>query len=104
MKVKFTLEEKEYNDIEQMFEDIPIDLCQYVDCPPCDGDSCVCCPLKTIRDEWEKGLGILVHNVNKKLIPLKPDTTIPQFSLPSTTIGGQMVRKMIEQYEKEMSK
>lgn len=75
MKVKFTLEEKEYNTIEQMFEDIPVDLCRYVDCPPCEGDSCECCPLRAIRDEWEEGLSILVHNINNKLIPLKPDTT-----------------------------
>ena len=60
MKVKYTLEKIESQSIRQMLEDIPIDLCDYVCCPEGngnnDGDSCECCPMKLIQDNWHRGL------------------------------------------------
>lgn len=60
MKVKYTLEKTESQGIRQMLEDIPIDLCAYVCCPEGngnnDGDTCECCPLKPIQDNWYRGL------------------------------------------------
>lgn len=56
MKVKFTLEEKESQGIRQMLEDIPIDLCAYVNCPDMEGDCCENCPLRSIQEHWHRGL------------------------------------------------
>ena len=60
MKVKYTLEKTESQGIRQMLEDIPIDLCGYVRCPDgngnSDGDACECCPMKSIQENWSRGL------------------------------------------------
>lgn len=53
MKVKFTLEEKESKAIRQTLEDIPIDLCGFVDCPDMEGDACENCPMAAIQHKWQ---------------------------------------------------
>lgn len=53
MKVKFTLEEKESKAIRQALEDIPIDLCGFVDCPDMEGDTCENCPMAAIQQKWQ---------------------------------------------------
>lgn len=60
MKVKYTLEKTESQSIHQMLDNIPFDLCRYVCCPKGngndDGDSCECCPMNPIQDNWSRGL------------------------------------------------
>jgi hypothetical protein len=72
MKVEYTLTKTEYDSIEQMFEDIPINLCDYVKCPECEGDACVNCPLNSISEQWYNGLTDLVGSVNERLKAIKP--------------------------------
>jgi hypothetical protein len=52
MKVKFTLEEEESKAICQALENIPVDLCGFVDCPDMDGDACENCPMAAIQHKW----------------------------------------------------
>ena len=63
MRVKYTLEKAESQSIHQMLKDIPTDLCCYVDCPEGNGndvgDTCECCPMRIIKDNWNKGLELL---------------------------------------------
>lgn len=54
MKVKFTLEEKESKSLRQALEDIPTDLCCFVDCPDMEGDACENCPMMAIQHKWDK--------------------------------------------------
>lgn len=66
MKVKYTLEKTESQSIHQMFEDIPTDLCRYVDCPDVDGDACENCPIKAINHKWEN-----IHDrIQHEIIPM----------------------------------
>lgn len=52
MKVKFTLEEKESKGLYQALEDIPVSLCDFVDCPGMDGNACENCPMAAIEEKW----------------------------------------------------
>ena len=72
MKVQYTLTKEEYNNIQQMFEDIPIRLCDYVKCPDCEGDACENCPLRSIDELWENGLSKLCWSINERLEAIKP--------------------------------
>lgn len=72
MKVQYTLTKEENDNIQQMFEDIPIDLCGYVKCPECEGDACETCPLHSISAEWYNGLTELVGSINERLKAIKP--------------------------------
>ena len=71
MKVKYTLEKTESQSIHQILEDIPTDLCCYVDCPEGngnnDGDLCECCPINPIRDNWIRGLEQLCQQTSEAL-------------------------------------
>ena len=71
MKVKYTLEKTESQGIRQMFEDIPINLCDYVCCPDGngnnEGDTCECCPMRPIKDNWCRGLELLCEQTNEAL-------------------------------------
>ena len=55
MKVEYSLTKTEYDNIEQMFEDIPIRLCDYVKCPDCEGGMRV----KTVRFALLTNSGIM---------------------------------------------
>ena len=72
MKVEYTLTKTEYDNIEQMFEDIPIRLCDFVECPECEGDECENCPLRSISEQWEDGLTKLCWSINERLKAIKP--------------------------------
>lgn len=56
MTVKITLSPKDSKSLRQAFEDMPIDLCGFVDCPnniqDDDSLSCDCCPFKEINDKY----------------------------------------------------
>lgn len=52
MKVKFTLEKKEGESLRQVLDNIPIDLCGFVDCPDMDGNACENCPMTAINQKW----------------------------------------------------
>ena len=71
MKVKYTLEKTESQGIRQLLEDIPIDLCGYVSCPDGngnnDGDTCECCPMKIIQENWSRGLTLLCKQTSEAL-------------------------------------
>lgn len=67
MKVKFTLEEKESKAIRQALEDIPIRLCDFVDCPDMEGDACENCPMRPIQDNWDRGLELLCEQTSEAL-------------------------------------
>lgn len=70
MKAEYSLTKDEYNNIQQMLENIPIDLCGYVECPIC---SCDNCPLRTISEQWYMGLTALCTTVNERLATIKPN-------------------------------
>lgn len=53
MKVKFTLEEEESKALRQALEDIPVDLCRFVNCPDMDGNACENCPMAAIERKWQ---------------------------------------------------
>lgn len=59
MKVKFTLEEKESKSLYQVLENIPTNLCDYVDCPDMDGDACENCPMAIIQLKWSRARDIM---------------------------------------------
>ena len=71
MKVKYTLEKTESQGIRQMLEDIPTDLCGYVNCPEGNGndngDTCECCPMRLIQDTWCRGLEQLCQQTSDAL-------------------------------------
>lgn len=71
MKVKYTLEKTESQDIRQMFENIPDDLCKYVCCPEGNGndngDTCECCPMRVIQENWSRGLERLCEQTSEAL-------------------------------------
>ena len=69
MKVEYSLTKAEYDNIQQMFEDIPIDLCDYVECPT---GECVNCPLRIISEQWFGGLTNLCRTVNERLATIQP--------------------------------
>jgi hypothetical protein len=71
MKVEYTLTKTEYDNIEQMFENIPIRLCDYVECPECEGDACENCPLRSISEDWENGLSELCWSIGARLKAIK---------------------------------
>lgn len=71
MKVNFTLEEKERAAIGQMLEDIPIDICEYVDCPDCIDGQCDFCPLLPISENWSRGLEQLCQQTCEALKKLE---------------------------------
>ena len=101
MQVKWTLTEVESRSIRKVFEDIPTNLCELVDCPDGDGDMCECCPMRQISDKWADMLNQAIHEdimpLLKEIEPTPIATT--KSSASPTRIGGQMVRKMIEAYE-----
>lgn len=72
MKVEYSLTKEEYNNIEQMFEDIPINLCDYVECPNGVENACERCPLRSISEQWENGLENLCDSINERLATIKP--------------------------------
>lgn len=72
MKVEYSLTKTEYNDIQQMFENIPTNLCNYAKCPECEGDACENCPLRSISEQWENGLANLCWSINERLATIKP--------------------------------
>ena len=72
MKVQYTLTKEENDNIQQMFENIPIRLCDYVKCPDCEGDACENCPLFSISEKWENGLYELCGTINTLLKPIQP--------------------------------
>ena len=59
MKTKITLEKTESQSIRQILEDIPLDLCAYVDCPNELEGNCDACPLLPISNNWSKGVELL---------------------------------------------
>ena len=66
MKVKFTLEEKESKALFQAFENIPVDLCSFVDCPNMDGNACENCPMAAIDQKW-----INIHeHIREEILPM----------------------------------
>lgn len=67
MKVKFTLEEKESKALYQALKDIPINLCDFVDCPDVDGDICAYCPMRPIEANWDRGLEQLCQQTSEAL-------------------------------------
>jgi hypothetical protein len=67
MKAKFTLEKTESQSIRQMLEDIPIDLCGYVNCPKEIEGNCDACPLLAISNSWSKGLEQLCQQTSDAL-------------------------------------
>ena len=67
MKVKFTLEKDESQKIRQMLDDIPIDLCEYVNCPDELGGNCDACPLLAISNNWSRGLEQLCQQTSDAL-------------------------------------
>ena len=101
MQVKWTLTEAESRSIREAFEQIPTDLCAFVECPTGCGDMCECCPMKQIADKWTELLDNTIHNEIMPLLEeIEPVTqTTTKSSVSPTSIGGQMVRKMIEAYE-----
>jgi hypothetical protein len=50
-----------------MFEDIPIDLCEYVDCPRELDGNCDACPLLAISNNWSNGLRQLCQQISDEL-------------------------------------
>lgn len=71
MKVKYTLEEKESKSLREILENIPTDLCHYVECPKGngnnDGDLCECCPMNPIQNNWIRGLEQLCEQTSEAL-------------------------------------
>lgn len=66
MKVKFTLEEEESKSLRQALEDIPTDLCGFINCPDMEGDACENCPMMAIQHKWtEFHVGI-----QKEILPM----------------------------------
>lgn len=98
MQVKYTLTETEYGGILKLLDSMEtVDLCREVSCPECHGDSpCENCPMHDIQDQFDMGLNALVEVVRDRLYEIAPNQ-----KKDDTTLSGQMVRKMIEQYEKE---
>lgn len=66
MKVKFTLEERESKNLREVLDDIPIDLCIFVDCPDVDGNACENCPMATINDRWRD----MHERIQEEILPL----------------------------------
>ena len=66
MKVKFALEKKESKSLRQALEDIPTDLCAFVDCPDMEGNACENCPMWTINQEWQN----IHENIQEKILPM----------------------------------
>lgn len=101
MQVKWTLTEAESRYIREVFEDIPTNLCDFVECPEGCGDMCECCPMKQISERWADLLTRCIHD---EIIPFLKEIeptpqTVARSSASPTSVGGQMVRKMIEAYE-----
>jgi hypothetical protein len=67
MKAKFMLEKDESQKIRQMLDDIPIDLCRYVNCPDELDGNCDACPLLDISDNWSRGLEQLCQQTSDAL-------------------------------------
>ena len=67
MKVKYTLEKTESQSIRQMIDDIPTDLCDYVDCPEELDGNCDTCPLLAISNNWSRGLEQLCQQTSDAL-------------------------------------
>lgn len=96
----FELEEQESKDIREALEKIPTDLCKFINCP--NEVDCDCCPMSEINHWWEE-----MHNsIHEELLPmlkeLEPKKESPHGKVEIIgcgSIGGQMVRKMIEEYE-----
>ena len=66
MKVKFTLEEEESKSLRQALEDIPTDLCGFVNCPDMEGDACENCPMMAIQHKWEE----FHDHIYKEILPM----------------------------------
>lgn len=108
MKVacQFELEAQESKDIREALEKIPTDLCRFINCPEIADNICDCdnCPMLELNRWWEE-----MHNsIHEELIPmlekLEPKKESPHGKVGISScgsIGGQMVRKMIEAYEEK---
>lgn len=66
MKVKFTLEEKESKSLRQALEDIPTDLCAFVDCPDMEGNACENCPMAVINQKWQN----MHERIQEEILPM----------------------------------
>lgn len=66
MKVKFTLEEKESKSLRQALEDIPTDLCGFVDCPDMEGNTCENCPMAAINQKWQN----MHERIQEEILPM----------------------------------
>lgn len=67
MKVKFILEKDESQKIRQVLDTVPIDLCEYVDCPKELDGNCDACPLLAISENWNRGLEQLCQQTSDAL-------------------------------------
>ena len=67
MKTKFLLEKDESQKIRQMLDDIPIDLCNFVQCPEELDGNCDKCPLLAISENWSRGLELLCQQTSDEL-------------------------------------
>jgi hypothetical protein len=101
MQVKYTLTPTESKSLRQVFEDIPTDLCGFVECPDCDGDACENCPMALINAKWNDMLNSIHNNILPMIKAIEPETisSAENCLTSNMTVGGQMVRKMIEAYE-----
>lgn len=66
MKVKFTLEEKESKGLRQALEDIPVSLCNFVNCPDMDGNACENCPMTAIEKKWQN----MHEHIQEEILPM----------------------------------
>ena len=66
MKVKFTLEEKESQSLRQALEDIPVDLCRFVNCPNMSGNACENCPMAAVDEKWQR----MHENIREEILPM----------------------------------
>jgi hypothetical protein len=66
MKVKFTLETKESLSLYQVLEDIPTDLCCFVNCPDMEGNACENCPMAAINQKWQN----MHERIQEEILPM----------------------------------
>ncbi len=101
MQVKYTLASSESQALRQAFEDIPTDLCHFVECPDCEGDACENCPMAVINHKWQNMHERIYNEILPMIKAIEPETTSSTKNCLTSnmTVGGQMVRKMIETYE-----
>ena len=66
MKVKFTLEEQEGRALREALDNIPHDLCAFVDCPDMDGNACENCPMAALNQKWQN----LHERIPDEILPM----------------------------------